>query len=185
MVLNSNNCQNSWQDSINWTAALKNGIFVWSLHHTVRLLLVLCCLWQGFGSHSYWSASFTFHRRCFPPLPLSNYTDSLHHCASSHAFSFPLFPHLHRQKTNPSNVHACLACQTTAQLNSHPAFPEPVGPFWQGSSLCWRSPRCAVLAKRKSLKLQTLPVSDAAIKPGWWKSSASEKEEVRSLTWGI
>lgn len=75
--------------------------------------------------------------------------------------------------------------QTTAQLNSHPAFPEPVGPFWQGSSLCWRSPRCAVLAKTKSLKLQTLPVSDAAIKPGWWKSSASEKEEVRSLTWGI
>lgn len=109
----------------------------------------------------------------------------LHGLSSSHAFSFPLFPHLHIQKTNPSNVHACLACQTTAQLNSHPAFPEPVGPFWQGSSLCWRSPRCAVLAKTKSLKLQTLPVSDAAIKPGWWKSSASEKEEVRSLTWGI
>lgn len=43
MVLNSNNCQNSIsrQDSINWTAALKSCIFVWRLHHTVSLLLVL------------------------------------------------------------------------------------------------------------------------------------------------
>lgn len=103
MVLNSNNCQNSIsrQDSSNWTTALKNGIFVWSLHHTVSLLLVLYCLWQGFGSHSYWSASFTFHRRCFPPLPLSNYTDSLHHCVPMHLVFLP-FPTFADKKQTPA-----------------------------------------------------------------------------------
>lgn len=67
---------------------------IWSLHYSVSLVLVLYCLWQGFGSHSYWSASFTLHRQRFYPLHVWDYKNSLSLCASA----FRLFSHLHLKK---------------------------------------------------------------------------------------
>lgn len=41
------------------------------------------------------------------------------------------------------------------------------------------------LVKGEAGELQTPLLSDARINPAWWKTGASEEEEVMSLTWGI
>lgn len=81
------------------------------------------------------------------------------------AFCQPVFP---VRKTNPTHIHACRACQMTDVLNSHP-LPPPralmsVFVHFDGD-LVSAAHLDVWFSEGRSLKLQTLPVSDAVINP--------------------
>ena len=96
---------------------------IFSLDYIVSLVFVLYCLWQGFGSHSYWSASFNFHRQCFYPLHLRKYIHPLHRCTPMHFvshFFFFFFFSCQKNKLHPCSRVAGMSNDSHAEFS--PSF---------------------------------------------------------------
>lgn len=136
------------------------------LDYTETLVLVLYCLWQGFGSHSYWSASFNFNRQCFYPLRLRNSIRALYRRMPVHIVG-PFLWHPWWHTSSTSN-------DSRAEFPSHSLLRS-----WAPSSIStgiWSrllTSMCGLVrGKARNFKhCRSLTV----INPAWWKTGASER----------